>query len=299
MRPLIWQDFRMVNSNRESEETGKAAPTKKKAAAVLEVTLFLACLMATAHLALPVIKKCCGPVVGRFFIAFLWIVPPVLYVHLFRKDKAVYGFDLARKWRSAVHFGFWGFVVMIIQAPGFVAWGVLGMPGLLILYGLVIASIVVLFRALKNEPASPRPGWKIAVWLILLILPSAAAVASGRMSAGIVGWQAYYLFVVGFGEEIRSRGYVQSRLNEAFGRPWSLWGTRFGPGLILASILFGFSHIYQLGASRPNVLIGLGAMLGGLFYGIVRERAGTFLASALVHGLNAAVFEIYQHIFKM
>jgi membrane protease YdiL (CAAX protease family) len=39
-------------------------------------------------------------------------------------------------------------------------------------------------------------------------------------------------------------------------------------------------------------------MLGGLFYGFVRERAGSFLASALVHGLNAATLEIYQHIFK-
>ena len=117
------------------------------------------------------------------------------------------------------------------------------------------------------------------------------------MSAGIIGSQVYYLFVVGFGEEIRSRGYAQSRLNEAFGRPWKIWGTSFGPGLIIASVLFGVAHIFQLGASRPNVLVGLGAMLGGLFYGMVRERAGTFLGSAFVHGLNAAAFEIYQDIF--
>jgi CAAX protease family protein len=270
----------------------------KKLAVVLEVTLFLGALMVAAHLGLPAIKKSWGPLAGRLFIAFLWIVPAGLYVLALKKDRAAYGFDLGRKWRPAVDFGFRGFLVMLIQAPGFVLWGVLGTPGMLVLMALVVVSIAVLLRALKPETSAPRVDWKIAVWAVLLILPSVSALAAGRMTPGIIGWQAYYLFVVGFGEEIRSRGYVQSRLNEAFGRPWEIWGTRFGPGLILASVLFGLSHIYQLGAARPNVLVGVGAMLGGLFYGIVRERAGTFLASALVHGLNAAAFEIYQHIFK-
>jgi len=269
----------------------------KKLAAVLEVTLFLAVLMLAAHLAVPAVKKAWGPVAGRLLIGFLWIVPPVLYVLLFKKDRSVYGFDLSAKWRTAVHYGFWGFAVMLIQIPGFVLWGKLGTPGLFMLYGLAIASIAVLFLALKRDAVSPRLDWKIAVWVILLVLPGIIALAKGRLSADIIGWQAYYLFVVGFGEEVRSRGYAQSRLNEAFGRPWKIWGTRFGPGLVIASVLFGLSHIYQLGAAKPNVLVGLGAILGGLFYGLVRERAGTFLASALVHGLNAAVFEIYQHIF--
>jgi membrane protease YdiL (CAAX protease family) len=299
MEELASTDDRQGASSTDRRESPDHAGTKKKLAAVLEVTLFLSVLMVTAHLTVPIIKKCCGPAITRLFIAFLWIVPPLLYVYLFKKDRAAYGFDLARKWRPAVHFGFWGFVVMILQAPGFVAWSVWGTPGMLILFALVIGSIVVLLRALKSDIASPRVDWKIALWVILLILPSAIALAAGKMSGSIIGWQAYYLFVVGFGEEIRSRGYVQSRLNEAFGRPWRIWGTRFGPGLILASVLFGLSHIYQLGATRANVLIGVGAMLGGLFYGIVRERAGSFLASALVHGINAAAFEIYGHIFKM
>ncbi len=256
-------------------------------------------LMVTAHLGVPLIKRCCGPIAARLFIAFLWIVPPVAYVVLLKKDRTAYGFDFATKWRPAVHFGFWGFVVMILQAPGFVLWGVLGTPGMLILMGLVVGSIVVLLRVLKSEVGVPRVDWKIAVWVVLLVLPSLVAFSKGRMSAGIIGWQAYYLLVVGFGEEIRSRGYVQSRLNEAFGRPWQVWGTSFGPGLLIASVLFGLSHIYQLGAQGPNVLVGVGATLGGLFYGIVRERAGSFMASALVHGLNTAAFEIYRDIFRM
>ena len=277
----------------------RSTPGKRKLLAVLEVTLFLTVLMVTAHLGVPFIKERCGPIAARLFIAFLWIVPPVAYVALLKKDRAAYGFDIARKWRPAVHFGFWGFVVMILQTPGFVLWGVWGTPGMLILMALVVGSIVVLLRVLKTEVVVPRVDWKIAVGVVLLVLQSVVASAKGRMSADIIGWQAYYLLVVGFGEEIRSRGYVQSRLNEAFGRPWEIWGTSFGPGLIIASVLFGLSHIYQLGAAGPNVLVGVGATLGGLFYGIVRERAGTFMASALVHGLNTAAFEIYRDIFKM
>jgi membrane protease YdiL (CAAX protease family) len=56
-------------------------------------------------------------------------------------------------------------------------------------------------------------------------------------------------------------------------------------------------HVYQSGAADPNALIGVGATLGGLFYGIVRERAESVWASAFVHGVNAAAFEIYCHIF--
>ncbi len=270
----------------------------KRLSAVLEVLLFLGVLHVTAHLAVPVIKKELGVVAGRLFIGFLWIVPAALYVALFKKDRAAYGFDLARQWRPAVYFGFAAFVVMaVLQSPGFVLWGVWGTRGLLVLYVLVIISIVVLLRVQKSEASRPRVGWKIVVWALLLALPSLAALARGKMSAGLLGWQAYYLIVVGFGEEIRSRGYAQSRLNEAFGRPWKIGGTSFGPGLIIASVLFGLSHIYQLGAAGPNVLTGIGATLGGLFYGLVRERAGTFLASAFVHGINAAAFEIYQNIF--
>ena len=170
-----------------------------------------------AHLALPQ-----GPrLLRQLSITLLWTIPPWAYVVLTRRDRAVYGFDFARKWRPSVHYGFWGF-----------------------------------------------------------------------------GWQAYYLFGTGFGEEIRARGYVQSRLNEAFGRPWTIWGTQFGPGLLIASVLFGLSHLYQLGATRLDPFMMLGATLGGLFYGAVRERAGSFLGSAVAHGMNTASLEVYRHVFS-
>lgn len=260
---------------------------------VLEVTLFLGALKAAAHLALPH-----GPLWLRLLcITLLWTLPPWAYVVLTRRDRSAYGFDLARRWRPSLHFGTLGFLVGLLQVPGFVAIGLLGRPGFLVAYALVLVSLVVLWRAMRRDAPATGAGWRLAVLLALLALPSIVATAAGRMSAGVVGWQAYYLFGTGFGEEIRARGYAQSRLNEAFGRPWTVWGTSFGPGLFIASILFGLSHLYPIGATRLDPLTMIGATLGGLFYGAVRERSGSFLGSAVAHGMNTAALEIYRHVF--
>jgi membrane protease YdiL (CAAX protease family) len=266
---------------------------KTKLLAVLEVTLFLGVLMTIAHVALP-----SGPLPLRLVcITLLWTIPPWAYVVLTRRDRSAYGLDFPRTWRQSVHVGFWGFVVMLIQGPGFVAIGKFGKPGFFVAYALVLVSIAVVLRVMRRDVPNPAIGWKLAILAAALVLPSVIATTTGRMSAGILGWQAYYLFGTGFGEEIRARGYVQSRLNEAFGRPWTIWGTTFGPGLLIASVLFGLSHLYQIGASRLDPFTMVGATLGAVFFGLVRERAGSVLASAVVHGVSNAAFEIYGKVF--
>jgi hypothetical protein len=40
----------------------------------------------------------------------------------------------------------------------------------------------------------------------------------------------------GFGEEIFFRGYIQSRVDQAFGLPFRLLGFEFGPGLLVSSL---------------------------------------------------------------
>jgi hypothetical protein len=53
----------------------------------------------------------------------------------------------------------------------------------------------------------------------------------------------FYLPFVGFGEEILYRGFIQSRLNQAIGTPWHFLGVEWGWGIIIASLLFGLSHV--------------------------------------------------------
>lgn len=97
----------------------------------------------------------------------------------------------------------------------------------------------------------------------------------------------------GFGEEIFFRGYVQGRLNEAFGRPWQILGTRFGPGLFLAALLFGLVHAlnpfdwFRM-EGRFALWHGAAAALS-LHAGLLRERTHGILAPALVHSFSDLV----------
>jgi membrane protease YdiL (CAAX protease family) len=99
----------------------------------------------------------------------------------------------------------------------------------------------------------------------------------------------FQLFFASFGEEILYRGYYQSRINDGFGLPWDVGGLRFGIGLIAISILFGFAHVLNpfnpfQGQFTLDWVGGLIALQTGLFYGFVREKTGSILASAIIHG---------------
>lgn len=52
----------------------------------------------------------------------------------------------------------------------------------------------------------------------------------------------YYIFIVGLGEELLFRGYLQSSFNSYFGKSFHIGNVMFGWGLFLAAILFGAMH---------------------------------------------------------
>lgn len=132
-----------------------------------------------------------------------------------------------------------------------------------------------------------------ATMALVLFLPSAASVSQPLAQKAIVTFLFYALFVA-FGEEILFRGYMQSRLNEAFGKPYRFFGVAFGWGAIIAAILFGVMHVgifrWILGV---NMLVtfawGFWTVFAGLVSGFVREKSGGILAPALLHGLPQAI----------
>jgi len=98
----------------------------------------------------------------------------------------------------------------------------------------------------------------------------------------------------GFGEEILQRGYFESRINAEFGRRLRFCGIRFGPGLIIVSVLFALGHVLNpfrplRGSYRLSWAWGLSAGGAGLFFGLLRERTGSVLAPALFHGAGDVV----------
>jgi uncharacterized protein len=110
------------------------------------------------------------------------------------------------------------------------------------------------------------------------------------------GWPAlqqslHILWIVlgsAVGEEMFFRGYVQSRLNQSFGRPYTLFGVRYGAGLLGAALLFAVIHVlnpadYFAAVYRFDWRHGL-TTATTLYFGFLRERTGGIAAPALVHG---------------
>jgi membrane protease YdiL (CAAX protease family) len=114
----------------------------------------------------------------------------------------------------------------------------------------------------------------------------------------------FYLLFLGPGEELLFRGYIQSRLNAVFGRPYRFWGVPWGWGLVIASLMFGFMHILNpfnpfLGKLDLYIWWGVWAVFGGLTLGYIREKAGSILPTAILHGLPQAIASLFFGFFSI
>jgi len=107
-------------------------------------------------------------------------------------------------------------------------------------------------------------------------------------------WQAWralpfvslsILFFTAWPEEFLFRGLLQNLLSRSSKSEWAGWWT--------ASVLFGFSHITNLGF--PNWRYVILATIAGGFYGWTWRRTNSIFASALVH---AAVDVTWHFLFR-
>jgi hypothetical protein len=83
------------------------------------------------------------------------------------------------------------------------------------------------------------------------------------------------LFFTAWPEEFLFRGLLQNMLTRSTKSDLAGWWT--------ASVLFGFSHITNLGF--PNWRYVILATIAGIFYGWTWRKTGSIFASAIVHGL--------------
>jgi uncharacterized protein len=93
------------------------------------------------------------------------------------------------------------------------------------------------------------------------------------------------LFLTAWPEEFLFRGLLQNMLARASRSDLAAWWT--------ASILFGFSHVTNLGF--PNWRYVVLASIAGLFYGWTWRKTGSVFASAIVHG---AVDTTWHFLFR-
>jgi LPXTG-motif cell wall-anchored protein len=245
------------------------------------------------------------------------IVIPLEIIWFSKRDWSAYGFNLANV-RRLIHYGFIGAMIMILAGLGF---GFLqsrqinqtGMEGSLIMTIIAIIMVGILFVVLRrsgqdnNRGAHHQPliTYKLIILIGMVLCPIIVAVLRQRFTFSIVAWDLYYLFMVGFGEEIKYRGYFQSRINEEYGRPWKVAGISFGPSLLVVSLLFGLSHMGQFGSFNPfegqfdiNPWMGLQAFFGSLFYGFIREKSGSIIPSSIAHGVPSAFGQTLAKVLR-
>jgi len=136
-----------------------------------------------------------------------------------------------------------------------------------------------------------------------LLLPPdhfASRIGISPLFANWIGWGLTIVFTMifcGVGEEVFFRGYIQGRINRAWGRPFRIRGVSFGWGLILASFLFGLGHgvAFFNPFSRPlafhfegtSALITCGE---GFIFGLLYEYSNGIVAPAVVHAAIGLFF---------
>lgn len=145
-------------------------------------------------------------------------------------------------------------------------------------------------RVLDRCPAA----FSLSLIAGLLAIPPLAAWSLHRPSLPVLAMEGWLFLGAGFGEEVFFRGYVQSRIDLAFGRPHRVLGMDFGAGLIVSSLLFGLIHAlnsvdYFAGRYHFAWWSGLSAIFAGLFFGCLREKTGSILAGGVAHGLDDAM----------
>lgn len=162
--------------------------------------------------------------------------------------------------------------------------------GALILAVVQITLLFLLGWLLRKKPSVGSASVLASgTMLIFPLLP----VNNSTFGTALVLFLTYALFVA-FGEEVIYRGYMQSRLNEVFGKPFHFFGVWFGWGLMLTALLFGLTHVGLVSllfglSAEVTWAWGLWTFFGGLVFGFVREKSGGILAPALLHGLPQAI----------
>jgi len=243
------------------------------------------------------------------------IILSVAILLLTHRNFADYGLTLAN-WQIGLDLGLLGYLLSLI--PFGLGFGVLmaslhtgyELPmGALILSLCYLVAITLLLLILQrrqksgaDEKAIRQARSNLIIIFILSLLPILVGLLVSRFNLRLVSTVVWQLFISGFGEEIYYRGYIQSRLNHAFGKPFKLAGLEFGWGLVIASLIFGITHTLNpfvplTGQFQLSWWWGVWTVFAGLFFGILREKSGSILASGITHGVVDAVGEGLNVIF--
>ncbi len=151
--------------------------------------------------------------------------------------------------------------------------------------GIAVAGVVMLRYTRRSENiAETQLSFKGLLGYIGLLIAGVGLVYLLQPISELMARIIVVFIFVGFLEEFFFRGYLQTRLNDVFGRPYSLFNVNYGAGLILAAVIFGLFHPLTVTNEFPLPWPwALWATVLGLILGFLREKSGAIVTPALLH----------------
>ncbi len=214
---------------------------------------------------------------------------PLALIHLLYKNKSDFGIyfpKFADSFKLSIRaYSIGGPAGIIWVIIGFLGWGFKDWSGaitLSVVYLVVFYFVPKVTNKLPTRNNISIPNNHINVFVVLSLLTLVIAFFTYD-SAPIIPKILYYVFIVGLGEELFFRGYLQSSFNRYFGKPFNIGNVRFGWGLFLAALLFGLTH--ALVTTPPTWTWALFTVMIGLTLGFIREKDGSILAAVLLHAM--------------
>jgi CAAX protease family protein len=137
-----------------------------------------------------------------------------------------------------------------------------------VVFPLFIGAFVLFFLALPHLPRE---------WRAVLSPVSGPVHFRPRLPNHFPEWVVDQLFVVALPEEFFYRGFVQTRLRDAWPQGKVVFGARLGRAFWLTAALFALGHLAVFEFWR------LGVFFPALLFGWMRERSGTVVSSTLFH----------------
>ena len=104
-------------------------------------------------------------------------------------------------------------------------------------------------------------------------------------------WVVDQLFVVALPEEFFYRGFMQTRLRDAWPQGKVVFGARLGPAFWLTALLFALGHLAVFQFWR------LGVFFPALLFGWMREHSGTVVGSTLFHASANLLEKVLEACF--
>lgn len=265
----------------------------KARAAIEVVSVFILIWVIIALIGLSPIGVWERQTLGFFFIEYAVMIALVLLiVFLTRKDLACYGISL-RNFGYHLNIAVTCFLPIAIGYVPLAFMNHLQWSGSLVMAAVMILEVFVLGWMLSRKPTRDESGMIVGTFVLIAFLNLTQKAATTSAILGFI----HYLFFLGPGEEILFRGYIQSRLNEVWGRPFRFFGVHWGWGLIITSLLFGCMHFINIGSLiigdwQLQWWWGFWTFFAGWVHGFLREKTGSVVAPAILHGLPQAITSV-------